>query len=83
MNVAQRMSRLWTESAFEVLVRARALESQGESIIHLEISKPDFDTLAHIKEAAKRAPDAGATHYGPRPACPSCARPSLCFRATV
>ena len=52
MNVAQRMSRLGTESAVEVLVRARALERQGKSIIHLEIGELDFDTPAHIKEAA-------------------------------
>jgi aspartate aminotransferase len=62
MNVAERMSRLGTESAFEVLARARALERQGREIVHLEIGEPDFDTPAHIKEAAKRAPDAGATH---------------------
>jgi len=59
------MSRLGTESAFEVLARARALERQGREIIHLEIGEPDFDTPAHIKEAAKQALDAGATHYGP------------------
>src|SRR6266704_5088818 len=65
MNVAPSMSRLGTESAFEVLARARALERQGREIIHLEIGEPDFDTPAHIKEAAKQALDAGATHYGP------------------
>src|SRR2546429_7655104 len=65
MNVAPRMSRLGTESAFEVLARARALERQGREIIHLEIGEPDFDTPVHIKDAAKQALDAGATHYGP------------------
>src|SRR5262249_47437104 len=65
MNVAERMSRLGTESAFEVLARAKALERQGKEIIHLEIGEPDFDTPAHIREAAKRALDSGATHYGP------------------
>jgi aspartate/methionine/tyrosine aminotransferase len=70
MNAAQRMSRLWTESAFEVLARARALESQGKSIIHLEIGEPDFHTPTHIKEAVKRAPDAGATHYEPSAGLP-------------
>ena len=70
MNVAQRMSRLGTESAFEVLARAKALEHQGKQIIHLEIGEPDFDTPAHIKEAAKRALDAGATHYGPSAGLP-------------
>jgi aspartate/methionine/tyrosine aminotransferase len=70
MNFAQRMSRLGTESAFEVLARAKALERQGKSIIHLEIGEPDFDTPAHIKEAAKQALDAGATHYGPSAGLP-------------
>jgi aspartate/methionine/tyrosine aminotransferase len=70
MNVAQRMSRLGTESAFEVLARAKALERQGRSIIHLEIGEPDFDTPVHIKEAAKQALDAGATHYGPSAGLP-------------
>ena len=64
------MSRLGTESAFEVLARAKALERQGKEIIHLEIGEPDFDTPAHIREAAKRALDAGATHYGPAAGLP-------------
>jgi aspartate/methionine/tyrosine aminotransferase len=70
MNVAGRMARLGTESAFEVLARAKALERQGKSIIHLEIGEPDFDTPAHIKDAAKQALDAGATHYGPSAGLP-------------
>ena len=70
MNFAQRMTRLGTESAFEVLARAKALERQGRSIIHLEIGEPDFDTPAHIKEAAKQALDGGATHYGPSAGLP-------------
>ena len=70
MNVAARMGRLGTESAFEVLARARALERQGREIVHLEIGEPDFDTPAHIKEAAKQALDAGATHYGPSAGLP-------------
>jgi aspartate aminotransferase len=70
MDVAERMSRLGTESAFEVLARARALERQGREIIHLEIGEPDFDTPPHIKEAAKQALDAGATHYGPSAGLP-------------
>jgi aspartate/methionine/tyrosine aminotransferase len=70
MNLAGRMARLGTESAFEVLARARALERQGREIIHLEIGEPDFDTPAHIREAAKRALDAGATHYGPSAGLP-------------
>jgi len=59
------MTRLGTETAFEVLVRARALEAQGRSIIHLEIGEPDFDTPKHVVEAAKKALDDGWTHYGP------------------
>src|SRR5437867_44647 len=70
MNVAPRMARLGTESAFEVLARARQLERAGREIVHLEIGEPDFDTPAHIKEAAKQALDAGATHYGPAAGLP-------------
>ncbi|HEV8309675.1 MAG TPA: pyridoxal phosphate-dependent aminotransferase [Methylomirabilota bacterium] len=70
MQAAERMGRLGTESAFEVLARARALERQGKAVVHLEIGEPDFDTPAHIKEAAKRALDAGATHYGPSAGLP-------------
>ena len=70
MKVAERMGRLGTESAFEVLARARALERQGREIVHLEIGEPDFDTAAHIKDAAKRALDANATHYGPSAGLP-------------
>ncbi len=70
MNFAERMSRLGTESAFEVLARAKALERQGKEIVHLEIGEPDFDTPAHIREAAKRALDDGATHYGPAAGLP-------------
>ena len=68
--IAERMGRLGTETAFEVLARARALERQGKSVVHLEIGEPDFDTPAHIREAAKRALDAGATHYGPSAGLP-------------
>jgi aspartate/methionine/tyrosine aminotransferase len=59
------MSRIGVESAFDVLVRARALEAQGKSVIHLEIGEPDFPTPPHIVEAAKKALDEGWTHYGP------------------
>jgi aspartate aminotransferase len=62
-DLAARMSRLGTESAFEVLARARALEAQGRSIIHLEIGEPDFDTPPHVVRAAEEALDAGMTHY--------------------
>ena len=62
---ADRMGRLGTETAFEVLARARALAAQGRSVIHLEIGEPDFDTPEHIKEAAIRALRDGYTHYTP------------------
>src|SRR5215469_14827329 len=65
MHLVDGMSRLGTESAFEVLARARALEKQGRSIIHLEIGEPDFPTPEHIREAAKKALDGGWTKYGP------------------
>jgi len=65
MKLAERMSRIGVESAFDVLVRARALEAQGHSVVHLEIGEPDFPTPAHIIEAAKKALDEGWTHYGP------------------
>jgi aspartate/methionine/tyrosine aminotransferase len=70
MDIATRMSRLGTESAFEVLARARALERAGREIVHLEIGEPDFDTPVHIRDAAKRALDDGATHYGPAAGLP-------------
>ncbi len=69
-RLAERMSRLGTESAFEVLARARALEAQGHKIIHLEIGEPDFDTPAHIVEAAEQGLRAGYTHYVPAPGQP-------------
>src|ERR1017187_9128180 len=65
MKLAERMSRIGVESAFDVLVRARALEAQGKSVIHLEIGEPDFPTASHIVAAAKKALDEGWTHYGP------------------
>ena len=65
MKLAERMSRIGVEGAFDVLLRARALEAKGRSIVHLEIGEPDFPTPAHIVEAAKRALDDGWTHYGP------------------
>jgi aspartate/methionine/tyrosine aminotransferase len=70
MKLAERMSRIGTESAFEVLARARALEAQGKDIIHLEIGQPDFPTPVHIKDAAKRALDDGFTGYGPTAGLP-------------
>ena len=67
---AQRMERLGTETAFEVLARAKALEAQGREILHFEIGEPDFDTPGHIKEAAIQALRDGYTHYGPTPGLP-------------
>ena len=65
LRAAARMSTIGTESAFEVTMRARALEAQGRSMVYLQIGEPDFDTPAHVREAAKRALDAGETHYAP------------------
>src|ERR1700690_797194 len=65
LQLAGRMSRLGTETAFEVLNKARALERQGKSIIHLEIGEPDFDTPANVVEAGIDALRQGWTHYGP------------------
>lgn len=70
MKIAARVGRLLTESAFDVLAKARALEAQGRDIIHLEIGEPDFPTPAHIVEAGKRALDEGWTHYGPTQGLP-------------
>src|SRR5215203_950096 len=65
MRLADRMTRIGSETAFEAAARARALEATGRSVIHLEIGEPDFDTPVNIREAAKRALDAGQTHYAP------------------
>jgi aspartate aminotransferase len=70
MDLADRMARLGTESAFEVLARAQALEADGHEIIHLEIGEPDFPTASHIVEAAVDALRAGHTHYVPAPGIP-------------
>ncbi|MFN4985383.1 MAG: pyridoxal phosphate-dependent aminotransferase [Ignavibacteria bacterium] len=70
MHIAERISRLGTETAFEVLVKARALEAQGKSVVHLEIGEPDFDTPPNIIQAAKDALDKGFTHYGPAAGLP-------------
>src|SRR5256885_1177078 len=65
LRLATRMTRLGTETAFEVLVKARALEAKGRDIVHLEIGEPDFDTPANIIDAAADAMRKGFTHYGP------------------
>ena len=70
LRLAKRMSRLGTETAFEVLVKARALEAKGRDIVHLEIGEPDFDTPANIVEAAVDALHKGFTHYGPSAGLP-------------
>jgi len=70
MHIAERISRLGTETAFEVLVKARALEAKGKSVVHLEIGEPDFDTPPNIIQAAKDALDKGFTHYGPAAGLP-------------
>jgi len=70
LHLAPRMARLGTETAFEVLVRARALERQGKDIVHLEIGEPDFDTPSNIIHAATDALEHGWTHYGPSAGLP-------------
>lgn len=65
VKLAGRMAQMEVESAFDVLVRAKALEAAGRSVIHLEIGEPDFPTAPFIVEAAKKALDEGWTHYGP------------------
>lgn len=63
-QLATRQALLGTETAFETLAKAKELERQGKSIVHLEIGEPDFDTPEHIRDAAKQALDDGFTHYG-------------------
>src|SRR5438045_1584233 len=70
LKLAARMQRLGTETAFEVLVRARALEAKGRDIVHLEIGEPDFDTPGNIIEAGADALHEGFTHYGPSAGLP-------------
>jgi len=65
MRFAERMKSLGTETAFEVLAKAKALEAEGRKVIHLEIGEPDFDTPKNIKEAAIKALNEGYTHYTP------------------
>ncbi len=64
MRLARRMQRLGTETAFDVLVRARALEAQGQAVVHLEMGEPDFDSPAAVVAAGQRALAEGLTHYG-------------------
>jgi len=67
---ADRMKALETETAFEALAKAKALEKQGKDIVHLEIGEPDFDTPKNIKDAVTKALDAGYTHYTPSAGMP-------------
>src|SRR5438270_5958729 len=70
LKLARRMSRLGTETAFEVLARARVLEAKGQDIVHLEIGEPDFDTPANVVDAGVKALRGGWTHYGPSAGLP-------------
>jgi aspartate aminotransferase len=70
IQLAERMSMLGTESAFDVLVRARALEAQGRHIVHLQLGEPDFDTPEHSIEAGVEALRSGETHYTPAAGIP-------------
>jgi len=74
LRLASRMSRLGTETAFEVLNRARELEKQGKEIVHLEIGEPDFDTPANVIQAGVDALHSGWTHYGPSAGLPDLRR---------
>ena len=70
LRLAKRMGRLGTETAFEVLARARRLEAQGQDIVHLEIGEPDFDTPGNIIDAGAKAMRSGWTHYTPSAGVP-------------
>ena len=78
-NLANRMADLGTETAFDVLARARALEAKGRRVLHLEIGEPDFPTPKHIVEAGVRALRDGHTRYGPPPGLPAL-REAICER---
>ena len=70
MQLADSLNRLGTETAFEVLARAKALEASGRRIIHLQIGEPDFTTPRHIIDAGRKAWADGETHYCPAPGLP-------------
>src|SRR5205085_11984427 len=78
-DLSSRMAALGTETAFDVLARARALEAQGRRVLHLEIGEPDFPTPKHIVEAGIRALRDGHTRYGPPPGLPAL-REAICER---
>jgi aspartate aminotransferase len=71
LRLSSRMSRLGTETAFEVLVKAKALEAKGKDIVHLEIGEPDFDTPQNVIDAGVKALKGGFTHYGPSAGLPA------------
>ncbi len=71
LRLAKRMARLGTETAFETLAKARALEAQGKDIVHLEIGEPDFDTPANVIDAGVNAMRGGWTHYSPSAGLPA------------
>jgi len=71
VKLAERMSRLGTETAFEVLAKAKALEAQGKEVIHLEIGEPDFDTPRNVIDATIEAMNNSQTHYSPAPGVPA------------
>ncbi|MGH2556628.1 MAG: pyridoxal phosphate-dependent aminotransferase, partial [Actinomycetota bacterium] len=81
VELAERMGRLGTESAFEVLSRARAMEAEGRKVIHLEVGEPDFDTPAHITEAGARAIRDGHTRYTPPSGIPELREAAAAFFA--
>jgi aspartate/methionine/tyrosine aminotransferase len=70
MKLADRMSLLGTETAFEVLAKAKRLEAEGMDVVHLEVGEPDFDTPSNIIDAGAKAMREGYTHYGPSPGFP-------------
>ena len=65
LKYAKRMQNLGTETAFEVLAKAKKLEAEGKHIIHLEIGEPDFPTPENIVQAAVKSLQGGDTHYTP------------------
>ena len=71
MKLAERMGVLGTETAFEVLAKARRLEAEGKDVIHLEIGEPDFATPENVVQAGVNALNSGDTHYGPSPGFPA------------
>ncbi len=71
IKFSERMSRLGTETAFEVLAKAKALEAKGKEVVHLEIGEPDFDTPQNVIDAAIKAMNGGQTHYSPAAGVPA------------